>query len=89
MVFSPIDKIIIKGISISKVKAHRKNKFLEFTFKEVTIKIYTSSGKLLKELSVGSEGKAEWGIADVSSGIYLYVISSPAGTKEGKLSVIK
>ncbi len=56
---------------------------------ETIIKIYNSSGELIKELSVGTDGKAEWNVNNVSSGIYLYVVISPAGVKKGKVSIVK
>ncbi len=55
---------------------------------EAKLMIYTMSGELLKELSK-INGKAEWEISDVSSGVYLYVVSYSGGTKRGKVSVIK
>lgn len=54
-----------------------------------TMKIYNSSGELVKELSVGADSKAEWDVSQAKSGIYLYVITSAEGTKKGKLSIIK
>ncbi|MFH1429500.1 MAG: carboxypeptidase regulatory-like domain-containing protein [Candidatus Margulisiibacteriota bacterium] len=56
---------------------------------EATIKIYNSGGELMKELSVGTDGKAEWDVSGVSGGVYLYVISSAEGAKKGKVSIIK
>jgi len=64
---------------------------------ESKINIYTVSGKLIKTIehksSSGSE-KEEWNLSstsgeEVSSGIYLYVITSAEGIKKGKISVIK
>ncbi len=57
--------------------------------KEAVIKIYNSGGELAKELIAGVEGKAEWNISDLHSGVYLYVVSSPEGVKKGKVSIIK
>ncbi len=53
------------------------------------IRIYDISGKLIQESSVSIEGKAEWSVADISSGVYLYTIRSSEGIKKGKISVIR
>jgi hypothetical protein len=63
---------------------------------QVTIKIYTLSGELVKTLSKDdSSNSIAWNVANdkgegVASGVYLYVMeSSQSGKKIGKLMVIK
>ncbi len=60
--------------------------------KEVTINIYTISGELIKAIEHRDSvdgGKEEWDVSDVSSGVYLYVVTSLAGVKKGKVGIIK
>ncbi|MFH1429499.1 MAG: fibronectin type III domain-containing protein [Candidatus Margulisiibacteriota bacterium] len=56
--------------------------------KESTIKIYTMSGELVREVN-GNGGKAEWDVSSIHCGIYLFVVYSLEGVKKGKVSIIK
>ena len=60
--------------------------------KESTLRVYTISGKLVKEIrhqDTTNGGSEEWDISGIASGIYLYCIESPKGNKKGKVSIIK
>ncbi len=57
-----------------------------------TLRIYTISGDLIKTIKHKDEaegGNEEWDISNAGSGVYLYVISSPEGVEQGKISVMK
>lgn len=60
--------------------------------KEVTIRIYTISGKLVKTIkhkSSADGGNKVWDISEIASGVYIYSIISPSGNKDGKIAIIK
>ncbi|MFH1259483.1 MAG: T9SS type A sorting domain-containing protein [Elusimicrobiota bacterium] len=57
--------------------------------KESAIKIYTAGGNLAEELIADADGKAEWNVRAVRSGVYLYVVKSAEGVRKGKVSVLK
>lgn len=62
-----------------------------------TIKIYTARGELVTTLHQDGnidDGTVIWNLRtdenlDVAFGVYFYVVESPAGTKTGKLAIIK
>jgi len=57
-----------------------------------TIRIYTLSGELIKEIThkaVTEGGSKEWDISDIASGTYIYSIISPGGKATGKVSIVK
>jgi hypothetical protein len=57
-----------------------------------TIKIFSVSGKLVKTIEhqeAEEGGSEEWDVSEVSSGVYVFLIKSPTGVKQGKISVIK
>ncbi|MFH1259627.1 MAG: fibronectin type III domain-containing protein [Elusimicrobiota bacterium] len=72
-----------------KGKASNEKIFFLNLEKESTIKIYTAGGELAQELIAGADGKAEWDVSNVSSGVYLYVVTSSGVMKKVKVSVIK
>lgn len=60
--------------------------------KEVVIRIYTITGKLVKTIKhkdTADGGSKEWDVSGVAGGIYMYTIISPEGTNKGKVSIIK
>ena len=61
--------------------------------KVATLRIYTISGELIKELKhkdTTDGGSAEWDILEIASGVYIYCIKSPSGVKKrGKVSIIR
>ncbi len=59
--------------------------------KEATLRIYTISGELVKEISPQpiNGGSVEWDVSGISSGIYLYTIISPGGKNKGRVSIVK
>ncbi len=60
--------------------------------KFVKIKIFTLSGNILRTIvhddSVAG-GSEEWDVGNVSSGIYIYILSSATEIKKGKMTIIK
>jgi hypothetical protein len=56
---------------------------------DCTIKIYTVTGELTKELTHSGSGQIEWSNIEAESGVYLYVISKNNETKKGKIIIIK
>ncbi len=56
---------------------------------EVTILVYSLNGELVAELPSDFADKVEWNISNISSGIYLYAITSNKGISKGKLSIVK
>jgi hypothetical protein len=60
-----------------------------------TVKLFTVSGHKVRTLTADSDGSAGWDRTNdsgssVASGIYLYVITDPAGHEtSGKLAIIK
>jgi hypothetical protein len=59
---------------------------------ESVIRVYTVSGELVQTIEhkgTAKGGQEEWDISNISSGVYLYMITSSEGTKKGKVSVIK
>lgn len=60
--------------------------------KEVTIRIYTVAGELVKPIihkDTADGGSKEWDISEIASGVYIYCIESQEGKKKGKVSIIK
>ena len=60
--------------------------------KASTLRIYTISGKLIKEIKhqdITNGGNEEWDVSGVASGIYMYCIESSEGMKKGKVSIVK
>ena len=65
---------------------------------ECTISIFTSSGRLLRELAhvtTENEGRESWDLRtkdglEVSHGVYFFVVETSGGAKKvGKLAIIK
>lgn len=64
---------------------------------DATIKIFTARGELIRTLShhgVIDDGTEPWDLKtdenlDVAFGVYFYIVDSPAGTKTGKIAIIK
>jgi hypothetical protein len=60
-----------------------------------TIRLYTVSGKLVREIRVsGGTGQYLWDVTNedgepVESGVYYYSVVSPSSTKQGSLAVLK
>lgn len=63
--------------------------------REATIKILTSTGEVIREIrETDGNGGVEWDLKDengelVSSGIYLYYVTSDGHTKIGKLAIVR
>ncbi len=60
--------------------------------KEVTLRIYTVSGGLVKTIehrATAGGGSVEWDISGISSGVYLFVAVSEEKKQTGKISIIK
>ena len=56
----------------------------------VNIRIYSIDGELIQEIEHESaNGKEEWDISDVNSGLYFYSIKFMSGKKAGKVCIIK
>lgn len=54
------------------------------------LEVYDLAGKRLWSTAVGPAGAAEWAIAAIAPGVYLYHIADPSGeTFSGKVAVIK
>jgi hypothetical protein len=69
----------------------------EFVFKGLpntgSIKIYTLSGELVKEIVIAG-GEAKWNARnddgdEISSGVYVYVVKGEGVTETGKIAVIR
>jgi len=60
--------------------------------KFVKIKIFTLSGNIVKTIvhdDSGAGGSEEWDVGNISSGIYIYILSSATEIKKGKMTIIK
>jgi hypothetical protein len=58
----------------------------------VTIRIYTIAGELITKIeheSAVNDGKEEWDISGIVSGVYIYSVKSTSGKKVGKVCIIK
>jgi hypothetical protein len=60
--------------------------------KESTLRIYTMAGEpvqCIRHDRATDGGTEEWDITDIPGGVYMYTIISAAGTRRGKVSVVK
>jgi hypothetical protein len=60
--------------------------------KFVKIKIFTLSGNIVKTIvhdALTAGGSEEWDVGNLSSGIYIYILSSATEIKKGKMTIIK
>jgi len=72
-----------------KGKSSREQITFGFLPPDSKVKIFNLNGKLLAEAQPGPNNNVDWNIENIGGGIYLYIVTSPAGVRKGKVSVVK
>jgi len=94
LVAANLESLIVYPNPFRPALGHTKITFAALT-QEVTIRIYTLAGELVKRQDVSGEYSWDWNVKnndgkELARGIYIWVVTNPAGKKKtGKIAIIK